>query len=281
VLDTGAGDSFSDIYGIKRLAQISMVTRAADAAGVETVLLPQTIGPFGSSLSRALARFRLRAAADVMVRDPQSAKALDRLGFPDYEVASDLVFLLPAPNSNPPKIIDVLLNVSGLLWTSSTLGDSNQYQSDIRRLIERLESNGRVVTLLPHVLENATEDNDLIAISALLDWRPSLDVVIPTSLESVRETIASASLVIGSRMHACLNALSMGVPAIPWAYSRKFGPLLEAVGWSHVVDLRFAHDPVADTLRMMQLDDQLVSHASAAASRGRELIEGATYNVRN
>ena len=43
---------------------------------------------------------------------------------------------------------------------------------------------------------------------------------------------------IGSRMHACLNALSVGTPAIPLAYSRKFAPLLGDLGWAHVVDLR-------------------------------------------
>jgi colanic acid/amylovoran biosynthesis protein len=74
-------------------------------------------------------------------------------------------------------------------------------------------------------------------------------VVIPEQLEDVRRTVASARVVIGSRMHACLNALSVGTPAVPLAYSRKFEPLLADLGWAHTVDLRTAADPAADVMR--------------------------------
>jgi colanic acid/amylovoran biosynthesis protein len=43
-------------------------------------------------------------------------------------------------------------------------------------------------------------------------------------------------------MHACLNALSVGVPALPWAYSRKFKPLLDGLGWTASLDLRTEQD---------------------------------------
>jgi polysaccharide pyruvyl transferase WcaK-like protein len=61
-------------------------------------------------------------------------------------------------------------------------------------------------------------------------------------------------------MHACLNALSGGVPAVPLAYSRKFAPLLAQLGWTYGVDLRTAADPVGDVLAALAspgLDDQV------------------------
>src|SRR5699024_10969139 len=87
-------------------------------------------------------------------------------------------------------------------------------------------------------------DNDVPAareLAAQVDG--DLEVVVPTDLDSVRETIAGARLLIGSRMHACLNALSVGTPAIPLAYSRKFAPLLDSVGWTTGFDLRTAGPP--------------------------------------
>ena len=56
-------------------------------------------------------------------------------------------------------------------------------------------------------------------------------------------------------MHACLNALSVGTPAIPLAYSRKFEPLLSDLGWSHTVDLRTTADPVDEVMRLLESPD--------------------------
>jgi polysaccharide pyruvyl transferase WcaK-like protein len=83
----------------------------------------------------------------------------------------------------------------------------------------------------------------------------------PGSLEEARQELGSARLVIGSRMHACLNALSSGTPAIAWAYSRKFAPLLADLGWHAAVDLRTPDDPVAPTLALV---DELARAETAA-----------------
>ena len=43
---------------------------------------------------------------------------------------------------------------------------------------------------------------------------------------------------IGARMHACLNALSLGVSTIPMAYSDKFRSLFADLGYPPGIDLR-------------------------------------------
>jgi polysaccharide pyruvyl transferase WcaK-like protein len=64
-------------------------------------------------------------------------------------------------------------------------------------------------------------------------------------------------------MHACLNALSMGTPAIPWAYSRKFAPLMSDLGWDLSVDLALEQTPgevtahVVTTRKGADVGDQL------------------------
>jgi hypothetical protein len=47
-------------------------------------------------------------------------------------------------------------------------------------------------------------------------------VVAPPDLDDARSIIAGSRVLVGARMHACLNALSTGVPAIAMSYSRKF-----------------------------------------------------------
>jgi hypothetical protein len=57
-----AGDSFSDIYGLRRFAVGLVPDAIAILLGKPPVFLPQTYGPFSSALARAGARAILRAA---------------------------------------------------------------------------------------------------------------------------------------------------------------------------------------------------------------------------
>lgn len=236
VWDTRSGDSFADIYGLARHRTMSIVHELAVQAGARAVLAPQTIGPFHTREGRMLARRNLRRSSLVFARDALSAQAAEDLGRPVDATASDLVFGIDQPAAGTPR--DVLLNVSGLLWSSNPHVDAEQYRATVRSVIDGLLDRGRAVTLLPHVLESANHDNDVPVSRALeqeYDGRLSLQV--PKDLEDARSVIASAQLVIGARMHACLNALSVGTPAVAMAYSRKFVPLLDSIGWRGVVSL--------------------------------------------
>lgn len=256
VLDTGAGDSFTDIYGRNRFARMAYTQLAARRVGLPVVLLPQTIGPFDDKLNRVVARRALKRASVVVTRDHTSESYARSLGRKDVIRSTDLVFSLPSVQQ--PKSRDVVLNVSGLLWGSDKHVDSKKYRNYVNDFITELVSRGRHVSLLPHVLDNSTPDNDMIPIRELERTRHGeVDVLIPESLDEARRAVASASLVVGSRMHACLNALSVGTPAVPWAYSRKFKPLLDDVGWEYTVDLRSADNPVAETLEHMDSEDAL------------------------
>ena len=260
VVDTRAGDSFADIYGLPRLGQLCSMAEFVRVCGVPLVLGPQTIGPFDHPLGRILARYSLWRADGVLARDSASAAAAVRLGRPVDALTTDVVFAMTQPT--PSGDADVLLNVSGLLWTSDTHGPATRYQDTVRRVIGGLIERGRSVTLVSHVLDSGFPDNDEPTSAALAD-EFGLAHLVPGSLEEFRSIAKGAKLVVGSRMHACLNSLSVGTPAIPLAYSRKFAPLLADLGWSHVVDLNAANDPANQLLSLIneqseEFDSQLV-----------------------
>lgn len=235
-LDTRSGDSFADIYGLRRLAAMTALGDLAAARGVPVVLGPQTVGPFGSRRGRLLARRTLARAAAVLARDSASVEAARALGRRDVVATTDVVFALPP--ALPDQQRDVVLNVSGLLWEPNTHVDHLRYRAVVVGLGKRLLAQGRRVTLLAHVLGSSGPDTDEPAVGAVAHVLGDVDAVVPEGLDEVRDVLASARVVIGSRMHACLNALSVGTPALPLAYSRKFAPLLADLGWTHVVDLR-------------------------------------------
>lgn len=271
--DTRSGDSFSDIYGLDRHAKMSLVHEFAVQAGVKAVIAPQTIGPFRTRRGRMLARRNLRRSALAFARDPISAEAARSLGRPVDRLTTDLVFGISAPT--PSGDADVLLNVSGLLWKASDHVDQESYRRAVRHIITQLLEAGRSVTLLPHVLDSHDPDND-VPVSRLLqdEYEGRVGLHVPADLEDARSVIAGARVVIGARMHACLNALSTGTPAIAMAYSRKFQPLMTELGWPHVVSLADAKDAGTDVLRALD-DADLDERAGNAMRRGRELIESA------
>lgn len=266
--DTGAGDSFADIYGLKRLAFIAYAHWMLRRLRIPLILGPQTIGPFNTLAGRMIARRSLKQAALVMTRDAASAEYASRvLGTTVDVIGTDVVFMLPKKQVKA-RSRDVIVNVSGLLWFGDEHVDSGHYREQVRSLIEGLEAEGRTVSLLAHVVHSSRGSDDVDAINAAVGelGRPDIELLVPADLDEARSYIATSNVLVGARMHACLNALSQGVPAVPWAYSRKFEPLLTAVGWPHVLDVRETQDLAARTIEMIV--DPEMSRALASQAKG-------------
>lgn len=257
IIDTGAGDSFTDIYGPKRLAIMVYTRFAAKKSNIPVIFAPQTIGPFSTVWGRLMARHSLKTAHTVMARDSTSMEFARKVGLPADCLATDMAFALDKPTeAHARQGADIVLNVSGLLWNSDAHLPREKYRVVTREIINGLISSGRSVTLLAHVLENPSIDNDTSVVRDLAsEFSGLLDVYIPGDLTEARSFIAGSKVVIGARMHACLNALSLGVPAIPLAYSRKFAPLLEDVGWPYTLDLRTDSDIVDKVLELVAKDE--------------------------
>jgi polysaccharide pyruvyl transferase WcaK-like protein len=230
--------------------------------GKDLFLLPQTIGPFKGRVSRSLARFVMRRAKAVYSRDMEGMLEARRLlGLPSdaskVRFCYDLGFLcephLPVwedlgtkgqvlPTDRPL----VGLNVSGLLLMGG-YGRDNTFglKVDYHRLIERIirfliDIRNANVLLVPHVFGTQAE-SDTAAVGTI--YR-ELNIVYPDRLFCVRgdynqneikHIIGRCDLFIGSRMHACIAALSQSIPAVAIAYSRKFVGVLQTIGAERLV----------------------------------------------
>lgn len=275
VLDVSGGDSFTDLYGAKRFAAMTLSKYAALRAGRPLILLPQTMGPFREEASRAVAVDILRQARAVWVRDARSERILQELLGKDYDPEKhhrgpDMAVLLPAvkPDSLPKDVATMLaetrdfpvagLNVSGLLWQKDDeakgqfgLKDSHRAQIEaIARTVLDSAPEMRLV-LISHVIRPEGDfESDFDAARALAarlaEAYPGRIAVLPQDYDAtgLKWVLGQLDWFAGARMHATIGAFSSGVPTLGLGYSDKAEGVFDECGLvGQVADLRQLDTP--------------------------------------
>ena len=248
IIDIGAGDSFSDLYGTRRFRRMIWLKNLARISGTPVVLAPQTYGPFKSRSSKFWAARTTRSARVVATRDIASRDVLQNLGVPGPScLASDIALRLPVGRSEPLEGLNVGINISGLLWNGgydrqNQFGLAVDYQSVMRDILLRLKAlpDAPNVWLVPHVISDAHVIEDDLRVAQALAWELGDLSVAPSfsSPQGAKGFISQLDFFAGARMHACLAAFSTSVPVVPMAYSGKFARLFDAIEYGHTVDCR-------------------------------------------
>ena len=264
IIDNGAGDSFSDIYGVKRLLLQCASKIIILSLKKRLVLAPQTIGPFNSTVGRMVSQFILKRAVKVFARDNISFENASNNCI--ASLTTDVAFSLPYHAANKPKnaIKQIAINVSGLLWNGGYTKDNqfklaHSYKLYCEALIERINTrNDCEVVLLGHVntKEHLDVENDYAACIELQRAFPNL-LVAPkfTNAIDVKSYISGVDILIGARMHATIAALSSGVSVIPYSYSRKFEGLFGTLGYTRIIKARELCLDEAVNLTFMYIDE--------------------------
>ena len=255
VTDLFLGDSFSDIYGLRRFGFRMALRWCAVLVASKYVLLPQTYGPFRHPLSRLAARSILNRADIVFTRTADD-RALSTLRLkrsfrsiycPDVAcvVAPDpagMALVSGGPDHSlhtggavrSPLIVGI--NVSGLLYNGGYTGRNMfnlklDYPTFVPRLIESLLAIDTVrVVLVPHTYQTFDLDhveNDLgacLRVASLFQPPPQRLKVIDQDLDQhqIKGVIGACDVFLGSRFHACVAALSQGIVTLGIGYSKKF-----------------------------------------------------------
>ncbi|MDZ4375392.1 MAG: polysaccharide pyruvyl transferase family protein [Phenylobacterium sp.] len=285
VLDIGAGDSFADIYGLKRFMFLWLSKELTMLRGVPLVLSPQTIGPFKREPSRSLAAHAMSRAYAVVARDPESLRVIQEVSPRARAIQSvDVAFRLPFDRP-PPRAtdkLDVGVNVSGLL-VNGGYGGANDYGLEIdyaalmRRFIGDLLKRGDVrVHLITHVISPGIPADDDCRVADIFKAEfpeatraPDFD-----SPSAAKAYIAGLDFLVAGRMHACIAAYSAGVPVIPVAYSRKFSGLFGGVlKYPHQVPVKGLSTDEALAFLHRGLDERDTLRADISA--GMSVVEPA------
>lgn len=264
------GDSFSDIYGMQRFLYVALPQVLVLLMQRPLVLLPQTYGPFDGWFARRVARYILKRSRTVFSRDEIGLDVVREvsgsLGAAVQVVPDIGLAMTPEPIS--PKLHGwisemktrgplVGLNVSSLLYMGGYTGDNmfrlrENFPALIDALVEHLVVTlGARVLLVPHVCGGPGSEEDESRLCQKLedkfrkDWGDRVcSLNEQLNHRQMKAVIGGCDLFLGARMHACIAAVSQGVPSVCLAYSKKFAGVMKPLGNGvRVSDLRVATIP--------------------------------------
>lgn len=233
VLLDASGFGYGDYWGLAKLEQrLAKRLSIWKKPGKKAVLLPQALGPFesrgmGEAFRSALDRLDL-----AFVRDDVSQRHVDAIMGPGHERklrrAPDFTNLLQPPL--PSRLSD-LKGLSPVIPNEKMVskGRPGARQNYIRFLVSaitRLAEDGRTPFLLVH--EGQADRAIAAEVNLALDRKLRV-VEEPSSLDT-KAVIAAADVVISSRFHGLVSALSAGVPALACGWSHKYAELMSDYG---------------------------------------------------
>jgi polysaccharide pyruvyl transferase WcaK-like protein len=228
VFDSGRGL----IFGFLRLAQVLYPAWAAQRAGVPTVFLGHTLGPFPPGPARWLVRRVLAGSQTVVLREDRSRRLAERLGVPAgvLRTAPDMAFAI-APAQSP--LVEDILTTEGLRNRPFAVfavrrhpyrGDasSSQMVRTLGRAARRMLDEGVVeqVVVVAHTVGPTPVEDDREISHRLAETIGHAAPVIERDLTApeLAALYGHAEVVVSVRLHAALLALAGGTPAYAISY---------------------------------------------------------------
>lgn len=205
--------------------------------GVPVVLWGASVGPFDTEPAAEEQMRRHLARVHVFARDSGTEGYLRGLGLEQVHLVADPAFLMPARWSEralasgiePPAPGAVGLNFSSLSGAIARNVGPEAWAADCACFVTTVaEVHAGPIHLVPHVAHPRHDDVRFLervreAAVQLYAVDPARINVIPLfgDAQDMKAWISQLSAFAGARMHACIAALSSGVPTIPLAYSLK------------------------------------------------------------
>jgi polysaccharide pyruvyl transferase WcaK-like protein len=269
--DIRGGDSFSDIYGLGRLVIGSIPVLIVFLMKKKLILLPQTYGPYNSKIGQFIAKTIINKALHILSRDKQGIEEIQKLtnkqnSKKEVIFCPDVAFMLDPilPNSiaikpaiiKDPNVPLIGVNINGLMYNGGYTKDNmfglildyKKFSKEV--ILNILEKTNAHILFIPHTYHPMVESdpdacNDVMN-SVNKKYIDRIHIVEHEYDQSeIKGIIGLCDFFIGSRMHACIAALSQGIPTVGVAYSRKFAGVFDSIG---------AGDMVADARKLTAED---------------------------
>lgn len=308
VLASGGGYFWSDRRGLpgpmflQNIAHLRTATRLKKPV----ILFPQSFGPLFGPIHARILRRTLEADSilKIFAREERSADYLDRLLRSDaarnkVEVCPDLGFLHEGSSARGPAeiagdplprpVVAVTLrnwNFPGEGGRARRKERRERYLAEVGHFCERMAlDRGGSILIYPQSRGPGRFEDDR-PISRILEASLRRDIPQAAvryaegkdedSLGAARSALAQADLVLATRLHSAILALSMGIPALTIAYQPKSTSTMELLGledYSFGIECLQTTSLVSAAEKILAAPDSFRARIRAETARLRKEIE--------
>lgn len=239
-----------------------------------------SVWPMRNRVERYLVRFAFSRCRSISVREPASLSALKQIGIEDvrHHFAQDLSFYCLRRTFNATgrrrENIDSLYDVSLTITQWGGSKAQRVYVDSLRRCLVRLvEAGARRFAIVPQVTRVAEDNSALTA--AVRELLPdgsgiSIDIVEGSpDISDLLDIYERSSLLIGTRMHSCVFAMSVGTPFVAIAYDA--GPKWDILKEFWPSRFIFEYESNGDVVAAAAVE--LFKNSSAIVSEASERFE--------
>jgi polysaccharide pyruvyl transferase WcaK-like protein len=240
------------------------------------ILLPQAFGPFTNIRIRDAMLHALDGIDLVFARDRESYQHLIDLSGVSQRIklAPDFTNLVigKANTSHPVEQPYSCIIPNQLMVKKTTATTRNHYISFLKQCVEFLDERGWNPVFLIH---EGKKDYEL-AIQAQSHLRRPIQIIWEADPLLVKSIVGGSRVVISSRFHGIVNALSQGVPCLAAGWSHKYPMLLDDYGCPECFISDVAnHDEIIHRLGLVTEEpsrSEICTHLVKESNRKRELV---------
>lgn len=221
----GYGDQWSDII----MQQVALEVTRVEQQGKKYIFMPQSLGPFTRQKNTKYAQQAFANASLVFARESPSYQHVESLLSNSHNLykAPDFTNLL-VPEIMPEfaQYKDHIIIVPNSKMLSGKNKDAwwrENYIATMVTLANQANALGEKVIILNHSgKEDAQLCNEIANGLAV-----TCEIIEPSNALAVKALISQAKLLICSRFHGCVSALSQGIPCIATGWSHKYQELFD------------------------------------------------------
>lgn len=272
VLDA-SGFTYGDQWNNLMLKQTAIEVCRLRRKTKHYIFMPQALGPFSNQANQKSANSAFSNASLVFARDKKSfnyVKGVDSTLL--VEKAPDFTNLL-VPTLD--QRYEYLRNAVAVVPNSKMLSEKNNSQAWRDNYIKILIETINILASLKlnvFLLNHEGEADHLLCAEINQHLMHPIDIVSPDDSLQVKAIIGQCKLVVCSRYHGCVSALSQQVPCIATSWSHKYEELYDDY---HQLALLMSADVMGESLQQF-----IHTVVKGLAETKRSLIKPATdYKV--
>ena len=271
-----SGFAYSDQWGEKPTQNMAQLCHRWKKQGKKIIFLPQAFGPFSTSSIKHNFSQIIDLADLIFARDQKSYDYISQIAnsMNNVKIAPDFTNLLPGIK---PKYADKLMNrpciIPNYRMLDKTTSDTkNQYLTFIDYCLKFLVNRGFNPFILIHELDDFSLGQQIKQ-----NFDGKIEIVREDNPLYLKGILGSSQLLIGSRFHGLISALSQGTPCLGMGWSHKYQQLFESYSCSEMlINLQANLDDNINKLELLVSEtsrNNLIQSIKRASERQKALSE--------